>query len=72
MNKHIGLIIALVWLSLNAYTQNTFIECIEPPFWWTGMKNHELQLLIKIKNAHNYQVKIKKAGISLKKNYLCR
>ena len=67
MNKHIGLIIALVWLSLNAYTQNTFIERIEPPFWWTGMKNHELQLLIKIKNAHNYQVKIKKAGISLKK-----
>lgn len=39
---------------------------IEPPFWWTGFNNKELQILIYDQNIGDYRVKIRKAqGIEL-------
>ena len=53
------------------------IERIEPPFWWTGMKEPTLQLMVHGKDIAGYDVNIEYEGISLEsvertdnKNYL--
>jgi neopullulanase len=39
---------------------------IEPPFWWTGMKNQDLQILLYDENISEYKVMLKNAdGIEL-------
>jgi len=43
------------------------IKRVEPPFWWTGMKNTNLELLVYGKNINAYNVKIKAADIVLNK-----
>ncbi len=50
---------------------------VEPPFWWVGMKNTELQLVVYGKNISSTQVKIKHKGVKIRdikkvdnKNYL--
>ncbi|MDR3365737.1 MAG: glycoside hydrolase family 13 protein [Prevotellaceae bacterium] len=40
---------------------------MEPAFWWTGMKNSELQLLVHEKNIANAKVKLSYAGVKLEK-----
>lgn len=42
------------------------IERIEPSFWWTGMKNKELQLLVHGKDIASSQVTIVYPGVRLK------
>ena len=45
MIKKISLLIALCVMSLgSAFAQK--VDKVEPLFWWTGMKNPELQLMI--------------------------
>lgn len=51
---------------LISYTQRDTIQ-IEPPSWWTGMKNPNLQLMIRAKDISNRPVKISRQGITLKK-----
>ncbi|MCL5245958.1 glycoside hydrolase family 13 protein [Cellulophaga sp. 20_2_10] len=43
------------------------IERIEPPNWWVGLKNNNLQLLVKDPNVSEATPTISKAGISIKK-----
>ena len=43
------------------------IERIEPPNWWVGFKNNNLQLLVKDPNIAEATVTISKTGISIKK-----
>jgi neopullulanase len=43
------------------------IERVEPPFWWVGMKNTNLELVIYGNNINSYSIKIKDADISLTK-----
>ncbi|MGE5356919.1 MAG: alpha-amylase family glycosyl hydrolase [Deltaproteobacteria bacterium] len=39
---------------------------VEPPFWWTGMKNQELQILVYDSNISDYDVSLENAeGIEL-------
>ncbi|MDR2085862.1 MAG: glycoside hydrolase family 13 protein [Dysgonamonadaceae bacterium] len=44
---------------------SSFPVRIEPAFWWTGMKNSELQLLVHGKNIGNAEVKLNYAGVQL-------
>lgn len=60
------LIIVLCTTYLVAYTQADTIQ-IEPPSWWIGMKNPNLQLMIRAKDISNLPVKITKQGVTLKK-----
>ena len=53
------------------------IERIEPPNWWIGFNNNELELLVKGENIIDYQLKLDYPGVSIKsinkadsKNYL--
>jgi len=43
------------------------LERVEPMFWWTGMQNPDLQLLVYGDNIGHAQVKINYPGIQLKK-----
>ncbi|WP_299366646.1 glycoside hydrolase family 13 protein [Winogradskyella sp.] len=43
------------------------IEKVEPPHWWTGFKNHDLQLLVKHPNIGAASPKISHSGITLVK-----
>lgn len=43
------------------------IERIEPPNWWVGFKNNNLQLLVKDPNIAEATATISKTGISIKK-----
>lgn len=53
------------------------ITGIEPPFWWTGMHNHELQLMVYGNDIAGSRVTVRYPGVSIKevtaaesKNYL--
>lgn len=43
------------------------IRQLEPSFWWSGMKNSELQIMAYGKNLKNTQVAITTPGVALKK-----
>lgn len=42
---------------------------IEPPFWWIGMKNQKLQLLVKGKNISETTPVIKYNGVTIEKTH---
>src|SRR5687768_1457733 len=50
-----------------AQTSNPF-DHVEPPFWWVGMKNNSLQILLHNQkvNIADYQVTLKYDGVVLK------
>ena len=43
------------------------IDKVEPPHWWTGLKNQKLQLLVKHPNIGSAKVDISHQGVSLVK-----
>jgi len=58
--KKLGLLLILV--SFFAQGQ---IKRVEPPFWWVGMNNTHLELVIYGKNINAFNVKIKGSGVVL-------
>ena len=42
------------------------IQHVEPLFWWTGMKNPDLQILVHGPNIAENEVSLKYAGVTLK------
>ena len=40
---------------------------VEPPFWWVGMKHHELQLLVQGNDIANAAVTINRPGVTISK-----
>lgn len=53
-------------LSFTAFSQEKFIQ-IEPMNWWVGMKNPNLQLVLRGENLKGAQVKSAKAGLKVLK-----
>jgi len=67
LKKTVLLFLTLVSLALNAQ-----IERVEPAFWWVGMKNPQLQLLVHGTEICNREVVIHYPGITiLKVNRAC-
>jgi len=58
---------AILILLLISTTIQSQIKRVEPPFWWVGMKNINLELVVYGKNINAYQVKIKADDILLTK-----
>lgn len=46
------LLVPFLLLQFKGYSQDK-IERIEPPFWWAGMKNPNLQLMVYGKGIHH-------------------
>ena len=65
MIKKLSLLIAVCVMSLGAAFAQT-IDKIEPLFWWTGMKNPELQLMVYGENIANYRPSISYEGVVMK------
>ncbi|MEO0340085.1 MAG: alpha-amylase family glycosyl hydrolase, partial [Bacteroidota bacterium] len=63
--KQSGILFLLLFcLPLLVIGQNK-IDRIEPPFWWAGMKNHNLQLLVHGKGIGEWRPVISHQGVSL-------
>ena len=57
-------IIYVLVIHVNSFAQSTNLK-IEPPFWWIGMNDSKLQLLIHGDNISNYSVKLKYDGVEI-------
>ncbi len=55
----------MLMMSMNA--QNTRLSRVEPPNWWTGMKNNQLQLLVYGENIGNTEPEIDTKSASIVK-----
>ncbi len=55
----------LVFLAANLFAQLPKLERVEPAFWWTGMKNPKLQLVVHGNNIASRAVKLNYAGVKL-------
>jgi len=58
-------LMVFVFLGLHAQEPTISISKIEPPFWWTGMKNPNLQLLVYGNNISETEPKIEAKGITI-------
>ncbi|MEI7726821.1 MAG: glycoside hydrolase family 13 protein [Bacteroidota bacterium] len=61
------ILIILVTISINAFSQEVALKRVEPPFWWIGFKNTSLQLLVHGKNIASTTVTVSYPGFVLKK-----
>lgn len=52
-------------LQLVAFAQIPALERVEPSFWWVGMKNPKLQLVVHGKNIASRDVKLTHPGVTL-------
>jgi glycosidase len=57
--------ITLLFLANSIFAQDFEINRVEPPNWFTGMKNSELQIMVYGKNIGNTMVEIKSEDIKL-------
>src|SRR5690606_36816291 len=55
MNFKKNIAILSFFIGLSAFSQ---VERIEPPYWWSDMKNTQLELLVYGKNFGNYEMSI--------------
>lgn len=62
--KSLLLVLVLVFSSLISLAVD--ITRVEPAFWWTGMKQTELQILVYGENINQYQVELTYPGVRLK------
>jgi hypothetical protein len=57
--------ISIIFLLLANFLSAQDIERVEPPFWWVGMKNNTLQLLVKDENIGTAKPEINYPGVSI-------
>lgn len=64
-----GCLVFMLMVS-NAFSQQTLtgFDHVEPPFWWTGMKNSSLQILFHHKsiNIADYNAEVRHEGVTLR------
>jgi neopullulanase len=61
------ILLLLLTISLNAVSQPVTLDRVEPPSWWTGFRNNNLQLLVYGKNIASTTVVVDFPGLVLKK-----
>ncbi len=57
------LVVSLIWSAASGGP----IDRIEPPFWWQGFENRELQILVHGHDVSSFDVAIDHAGITLQR-----
>jgi len=63
LNFTLGLV--CLFLHITAIAQVPALERVEPAFWWVGMNNPKLQLVVHGNNIASREVKLNYAGVSL-------
>ena len=64
MNRHLFLSLLLALFASSTLSADNLK--IEPAFWWSGMKNPELQLMVYGKDIAGYLPSVKYPGVQLK------
>ncbi|GAA4272754.1 glycoside hydrolase family 13 protein [Aquimarina gracilis] len=62
------IIICVIFLGLFLNAQqndNKILKHVEPPFWWVGMKNTQLQLLVHGDKISDYKIEISYPGVEV-------
>ena len=67
MKKTFILIFLYFITSWSSFSQEITLTRVEPPFWWAGFKNPELQLLVYGKNIGKTDPSVYSPGIELKR-----
>jgi len=70
MKKTCILIFLLITSSLILFSQEFKRIRVEPPFWWAGFKNSELQLLVYSENIGKTNAAIFTPGVELKRMHV--
>ena len=65
--KHIFSILFVLILSSFSFGQKIVVNKIEPPNWWAGMKNNNIQLMIYGENLKDVTAKFKNKSIIVKR-----
>ena len=65
MKIRIYIITCLLLLSATVFAQVPALERVEPMFWWVGMKNTKLQLIVHGNNIAGRTVKMNYPGVKL-------
>ena len=60
-------LIILLLFPLSLFSQDVTLTRVEPPFWWTGFKKNDLQLMIYGKNIATATVSVDNPGFVIKK-----
>lgn len=60
----------LLVLSITAFSQKISIDRVDPPFWWAGMNNSQLQLMVHGENISQAKAKIDYEGVKLERTIL--
>src|SRR5512138_2018585 len=64
-NRALPAIIGWLLLATLVHGQEVAVQRVDPPSWWTGFKNTELQLLVYGKNISTTDVRIDYPGVRL-------
>ena len=67
MNIRILISLLLLIIPLTACSEPAGIERVEPPFWWTGFKETELQLLVYGSSISGYEATIDHPGVGIER-----
>ncbi|SDM02487.1 glycoside hydrolase family 13 protein [Pedobacter antarcticus] len=62
-------LILFLFLSVQTIHAQNRLERVEPLFWWTGMKNTNLQLMLHGKDLSGYTLKVNYPGVKLVKTH---
>jgi hypothetical protein len=66
MNRIKGLfMIVLIGLTASGLGANTLLQQVEPPFWWTGMKNPHLQVMMHGQGIGSHDLTLTYPGIRI-------
>ncbi|MBS2096949.1 glycoside hydrolase family 13 protein [Carboxylicivirga linearis] len=69
MQKSGFLLLMMLFLGFNVVAKNK-IDRVEPSFWWTGMKNTELQIMVYGENISELRPEINYPGVQLERSVL--
>ena len=63
--RNFFLTLVIVFAGFNLFSQHINLERVDPPFWWVGMKNHNLQLMVYGNNISKTNPVIDYEGVRL-------
>ena len=67
MNRNLLLVLLALFMPLTACAEKATIDRVEPPSWWTGFKETELQLLVYGNNISMYAPSVDYPGVSIER-----
>ena len=65
--KRLSFFVSLIFITSAVFGQTSAIQHLEPPFWWSGMNNPNLQLLVHADNIATCKPAIDYPGVDIRK-----